>query len=466
MEGIEIDVQNPVISPFIIVLIKNFFQSLKYIYQKDNNGDEHSFKLVTIKDTIFTFKILCMDPSIVFKSISNISHSIIISSGTLSPLDQLEEELNVKFDVKLSTRHIIDSSQVLPLIIDKLNNVLLSSLKKDLSKNSDQIFFEIGNFLNSILDSIPDGVLFFFPSNSILNSMISFWKEKKIFEKIQEKKPIFLLNSSNQIEDGKQLKEYTKEIDKKKKGAILMGVMRGRMSEGIDFADEQSRCVIIFGIPFPNLGDPDIVLKKKFRPNSDWYVSQTFRSVCQAIGRGIRNKNDYSSIILIDYRYQHERKYLPIWLEFESNFQRKDINYNLMLKNFYEKNNKKFSINNNIINLTCSNCANIILELNQFQPNIKEINSEYFQKLFNTKKFLYFKNIFKVEQFKDQYDWLKDDNFGVIHLKCSCNNIFGLLIDGVRTSNLDQLNDIYLDINKLNLTTDNISNPLQTILQG
>ncbi len=36
-----------------------------------------------------------------------------------------------------------------------------------------------------------------------------------------------------------------------KKGAIMMGVCRGRMSEGLDFSDNAARMVIIIGIPFP-----------------------------------------------------------------------------------------------------------------------------------------------------------------------------------------------------------------------
>ena len=33
------------------------------------------------------------------------------------------------------------------------------------------------------------------------------------------------------------------------KGAILMGVCRGRISEGMDFSDKAARCVIVVGIP-------------------------------------------------------------------------------------------------------------------------------------------------------------------------------------------------------------------------
>ena len=38
----------------------------------------------------------------------------------------------------------------------------------------------------------------------------------------------------------------------KSPGCVLMGVCRGKISEGIDFADEQSRAVVITGLPFPH----------------------------------------------------------------------------------------------------------------------------------------------------------------------------------------------------------------------
>lgn len=41
----------------------------------------------------------------------------------------------------------------------------------------------------------------------------------------------------------------------KSKGAILLAVCKGKVAEGIDFADEMARCVILVGIPYPSLGD-------------------------------------------------------------------------------------------------------------------------------------------------------------------------------------------------------------------
>ena len=89
-------------------------------------------------------------------------------------------------------------------------------------------------------------------------------------------------------------------------GAILMGVCRGRISEGLDFSDRAARCVIVVGIPYPMMTDPKVILKKEYldnfrliqQKNQDsivgltgqaWYNQQATRSVNQAIGRVIRH---------------------------------------------------------------------------------------------------------------------------------------------------------------------------------
>ena len=45
-------------------------------------------------------------------------------------------------------------------------------------------------------------------------------------------------------------------------GSIMMGVCRGKISEGLDFKDARCRMVIMVGIPYPSLAEPNIVLKR------------------------------------------------------------------------------------------------------------------------------------------------------------------------------------------------------------
>ncbi len=52
--------------------------------------------------------------------------------------------------------------------------------------------------------------------------------------------------------------------NKNEKGGILLAVFRAKLSEGIDFKDDQARLVVIVGLPYPNISDYNVVLKQNF----------------------------------------------------------------------------------------------------------------------------------------------------------------------------------------------------------
>lgn len=60
-----------------------------------------------------------------------------------------------------------------------------------------------------------------------------------------------------------------------------MGVCRGKVSEGLDFSDKAARCVIMVGIPYPQMTDPKVILKKDYltrranKPSTDYNSSLT-----------------------------------------------------------------------------------------------------------------------------------------------------------------------------------------------
>jgi Rad3-related DNA helicase len=41
----------------------------------------------------------------------------------------------------------------------------------------------------------------------------------------------------------------------------LLAVFRAKLSEGIDFKDDQARLVVIVGLPYPNISDHNVILK-------------------------------------------------------------------------------------------------------------------------------------------------------------------------------------------------------------
>jgi hypothetical protein len=110
-----------------------------------------------------------------------------------------------------------------------------------------------------------------------------------------------------------------RSLDTTQDGALFFAVCRGKVSEGIDFSDDNARAVIAVGIPFPNFKDEQVTLKREYNDSlhtqngllsgSEWYEMQAYRALNQALGRCIRHKNDWGALILIDERYSKGARY-------------------------------------------------------------------------------------------------------------------------------------------------------------
>uniref|UniRef100_A0A1X7SPS6 Regulator of telomere elongation helicase 1 homolog n=1 Tax=Amphimedon queenslandica TaxID=400682 RepID=A0A1X7SPS6_AMPQE len=188
----------------------------------------------------------------------------------------------------------------------------------------------LGNTLVNFFRIIPDGVLVFFPSYVVMETLFTHWKEhSNIFMRMEQHKQIFeepkFKNEFNSV-----MSAYYEKIGSADKvGGAFFGVCRGKVSEGLDFADNNGRAVIITGLPYPPFAEPKVQLKMEYLKDArsnfnrtelitdkQWYNQQATRAVNQAIGRVIRHKNDYGAIILCDERFTYSRGQddLPLWL--------------------------------------------------------------------------------------------------------------------------------------------------------
>jgi regulator of telomere elongation helicase 1 len=178
------------------------------------------------------------------------------------------------------------------------------------------MIIDLGKTIAKIAKITPGGMLVFFPSYGLLEQCFEIWNFNQVLGQILKFKRIF-----KEPKDPKEyqvvIQSYYEAIFKSATGgAILMGVCRGRISEGLDFSDNAARCVVLVGIPYPQMADPIVILKKEYLQKksisdkmsltgSQWYSQQATRAVNQAIGRVIRHVQDYGVIILLDHRYAY-----------------------------------------------------------------------------------------------------------------------------------------------------------------
>ncbi|KAK1932768.1 DNA repair helicase (rad3) family protein [Babesia divergens] len=259
--------------------------------------------------------------------------SMILTSGTLSPLSDLEKSIGgtkLTFQYKLSNTHVIPPSHVCALTItgtDAASGILSSDFN---TRFTPTYLKALGETLITFLASVPAGVLVFFGSYNVMEQTINHWKKMGLYARMEREKQIFVeTNSSSTLMadavESKNVVSYTMDVTQtqlkeynslvtKGKGCAFIGVCRGKIAEGIDFSDDACRGVFVCGVPYPNPYEDNVALKMDYIRKSggsssakdavsQWYTSQGIRAVNQAIGRSIRHINDYGAIVLADRRF-------------------------------------------------------------------------------------------------------------------------------------------------------------------
>ena len=197
-------------------------------------------------------------------------------------------------------------------------------------RNSSFLTETLGDSIVQISRRVPDGVIIFFPSYSYLDQVVSSWTRGKTWSQLQASKEVFQEPRDKASTDG-ILQSYSEAIAKGR-GGLMLSVIGGKLSEGINFSDRLGRAVIVVGLPFPNIRSAQWkakleyieqdVSKRTGKAEDGRVAARSFtenacmRAVNQSIGRAIRHKNDYASILLLDKRYSSERilSKLPAWI--------------------------------------------------------------------------------------------------------------------------------------------------------
>ncbi|CAK1552678.1 unnamed protein product [Leptosia nina] len=269
----------------------------------------------------------CFSPGFGMKQLVDQNvRSIILTSGTLAPMKPLISELAIPISVQLENPHIVKCDQICVKVISQgPDSIVLNSNYQN--RDNPKYIMSLGRTILSFSRVVPDGLLVFFPSYPIMNKCQEMWQAEGIWSSINNIKPIFVEPQRKDTFNSIINDYYAKISDPNTKGACFMAVCKGKVSEGLDFADMNGRAVVITGLPFPPLKDPRIILKKKYLEElrvkqkdllsgDDWYSLEASRAVNQAIGRVIRHKNDYGAILLCDSRFSNPKlkNQLSAWL--------------------------------------------------------------------------------------------------------------------------------------------------------
>ncbi len=293
---------------------------------KDRSASRSSSSMPGTKKRVINF--WCFSSGQAMQELKKLGvKSIIMTSGTLSPMDAFCDDMNIPIPIKLENPHVIKRSQIYvgAVAVGPNGKQLNSSYNiRDTNEYKDELgasIFMICQTMgprssNSHIPSglnLKGGILVFFPSYGLMESAVDRWKQTGMYERLitvgggiiieprggtvgsnvstdpkkvwkdkysfQKPKPPttggFVINSSGSNnttsnadgDEAQLISGLVSQLDAtlaREKRCIMLAVCRGKVSEGIDFKDSKGRVVIITGIPYAPHMDPWVVLKKQY----------------------------------------------------------------------------------------------------------------------------------------------------------------------------------------------------------
>ena len=272
----------------------------------------------TLRDPLF--QLCCNDASIAIKPVFERFQSVVITSGTLSPLDMYKKILAVEPVVVQSFQMSFGRDVIRPLVVTRGADQSVLSSKFD-TRSDPTTIRNYGTLLLECAQVVPDGVVAFFTSYSYMQEIVREWHTLGILKKVLQHKLVFI-ETTDVLETTLALENFKRACDCGR-GAVFLSIARGKVAEGVDFDRHYGRAVLLLGVPFQyTLGR---VLRARLEylrdtcgiNEADFLTFDAIRQAAQCAGRVIRGKNDYGLVILADNRYskQDKRSKLPQWIQ-------------------------------------------------------------------------------------------------------------------------------------------------------
>lgn len=289
-------------------------------YKQDLKG---LVRIVSRKDgMMLNYRLL--DPSTVAAPIFAGFHSSVVMSGTLFPTNVYADILGIPEKSRmLGTYRSPFPDENRPIFVAEDVTTLYN-------ERNDAMYRKIAGRIDEVCAEVPGNVAVFFQSYGMLKSITQFIETRK--ETISESR------ESTKAEKRELVNTLTRM--KAGGGGIMMAVMGGSMSEGIDYRDNLLDSVIVVGVPFapPSLEQDQLIryYDSKFGPGKgrDYgYTYPAMNRVLQSVGRCIRSETDRAAVVLLDRRfaYPNYRRYFPEDVKLNTT-----ANLRASLKKFYQ----------------------------------------------------------------------------------------------------------------------------------
>ncbi|GMH20543.1 hypothetical protein Nepgr_022384 [Nepenthes gracilis] len=261
----------------------------------------------------------CHDASLAIKPVFERFQTVVITSGTLSPIDLYPRLLNFNPVIIRSFTMSLTRDCICPMVLTRGSDQLPVSTKYDM-RSDPGVARNYGRLLLEMVSVVPDGIVCFFVSYSYMDAIVNTWNETGILKDIMQHKLVFI-ETQDVVETTLALDNYRRACDCGR-GAVFFSVARGKVAEGIDFDRHYGRLVIMFGVPFQYTLSKILLARLEYLRDTfqikegDFLTFDALRQAAQCVGRVIRSKADYGMMIFADKRYSRhdKRSKLPGWI--------------------------------------------------------------------------------------------------------------------------------------------------------
>ena len=259
----------------------------------------------------------CLDAAIAIKPVFDRFSSVIITSGTISPLDMYPKMLDFNCVVQESYSMTLARRSFLPMIVTRGSDQSIVTTGFQ-NRNDVSVVRNYGSLLQEFAKITPDGLVVFFPSYLYMESIISMWQGMGVLDEVWKYK-LILVETPDSQETSLALETFRTACCNGR-GAVLLCVARGKVSEGIDFDHHYGRTVLCIGVPFQYTESRILkarleFLRETYRIRENDFLSfDAMRHAAQCLGRVLRGKDDYGIMVLADRRFQKKRSQLPKWI--------------------------------------------------------------------------------------------------------------------------------------------------------
>lgn len=280
-------------------------------------SEPYASKTPHIPDPVM--QLTCLDASLAIKPVFDRFASVILTSGTLSPLDMYPKMLAFSPVVRASLEMSITRPCICPLIVSRGSDQTQLSTKFEL-RDDPNVMRNYGALLLQTCATVPDGIVAFFPSYSYMEAAVASWHTSGLLGQLESHKLLFI-ETKDVVETSLSLTNYKKACDIGR-GALFLSVARGKVAEGIDFDRHYGRAVVVMGIPFQFTLSHVLRARLQYLSErygireQDFLTFDAIRHASQCVGRVIRSKRDYGIIVFADKRYGNadKKSKLPSWV--------------------------------------------------------------------------------------------------------------------------------------------------------